>query len=98
MPVPAAELKDALELYGVGGASARGPVHSFHETFIDCGQVDTFEVVKTLKEVGFDGFMITDHVPQIVDDTPWGHRGRAHCIGYMQALIQVVDKLYGERI
>ncbi len=71
-----------------------GPVHSFHETFIDCGQVDTFEVVKTLKEVGFDGFMITDHVPVIVDDTPWGHRGRAHCIGYMQALIQVVNNLY----
>ncbi|NKB72360.1 MAG: TIM barrel protein [Candidatus Latescibacteria bacterium] len=72
-----------------------GPVTDFHETFIDCGQVDTFAVVKTLKEVGFDGFMITDHVPRIVDDSPWGHRGRAHCIGYMQALIQVVNKLYG---
>ncbi len=66
----------------------------FNECFIDEGQVDTFEVVKTLKEVGFDGFMITDHVPNIVDDTGWGHRGRAHCIGYMQALIQVVNKLY----
>jgi mannonate dehydratase len=73
-----------------------GPVTDFHETFIDCGQVDTFEVVKTLKEVGFNGFMIPDHVPHIVDDTPWGHRGRAHCIGYMQALIQVVNKLYGD--
>ena len=56
--------------------------------------MDTFEVVKTLKEVGFTGFMITDHVPAIIDDTGWGHRGRAHCIGFMQALIQVVDKLY----
>ena len=71
-----------------------GPVEDFYETFIDCGQVDTFEVVKTLKEVGFTGFMITDHVPAIIDDTGWGHRGRAHCIGFMQALIQVVDKLY----
>jgi len=70
-----------------------GPVEDFHETFIDCGQVDTFEVVRTLKEVGFDGFMITDHVPHIVDDSPWGHRGRAHCVGFMQALIQVADKL-----
>ena len=34
------------------------------------------------------------NVPAIVDDTGWGHRGRAHCIGFMQALIQVVDKLY----
>ena len=71
-----------------------GPVEDFYETFIDCGQVDTVEVVKTLKEVGFTGFMITDHVPHIVDDTDWGHRGRAHCIGYMQALIQVANKLY----
>ena len=70
-----------------------GPVEDFHETFIDCGQVDTFEVVKALKAVGFDGFMITDHVPHIVDDSPWGHRGRAHCVGFMQALIQVVNKL-----
>jgi len=70
-----------------------GPVENFHETFIDCGQVDTFEVVQTLKAVDFDGFMITDHVPHIVDDSPWGHRGRAHCVGFMQALIQVVNKL-----
>ena len=66
---------------------------NFHECFIDEGQVDTFEVVKTLKELDFDGFMITDHVPHVVGDSPWGHRGRAHAIGFMQALIQVADKL-----
>ena len=71
-----------------------GPVHNFHETFIDCGQVDTFEVIKTLREVGFDGFMIDDHVPHVAGDSPWGHRGRAHCVGFMQALIQTVEKLY----
>ena len=71
-----------------------GPVENFHETFIDCGQVDTFEVVKTLRSVGFKGFMITDHVPHVAGDTPWGHRSRAHCIGFMQALIQVVEKLH----
>lgn len=70
-----------------------GSVKDFHETFIDCGQVDTFEIVQTLKEVGFDGFMITDHVPHIVGDSPWVHRGRAHCVGFMQALIQVANKL-----
>ena len=37
--------------------------------------------------------MITDHVPKVTGDSPWGHRGRAHAIGYIQALIQVVDKL-----
>ena len=65
----------------------------FHENFIDAGQVDTFEVVKVLKEVGFDGFMIPDHVPHMVDDTGWAHRGRAHAVGFMQALIQAVEKV-----
>ena len=50
-------------------------------------------MVNTLKEVGFDGFMLPDHVPHLAGDTSWGHRGRAHAIGYMQALIQAVDKL-----
>ena len=65
----------------------------FHECFINEGNVDTFEVVKTLKEVGFNGFMITDHVPKMVSDSPWGHRGRAYAIGYMTALIEIVERL-----
>jgi mannonate dehydratase len=65
----------------------------FHEEFIDAGQVDTFEVVRVLKQVGFDGFMIPDHVPYVIDDSEWGHRGRAHAVGFMQALIQAVEKV-----
>ena len=72
----------------------RGPADCFHECFIDDGQVNTFKVVKTLREVGFDGFMIPDHVPATVGDSPWHHRGRAHAVGFMQALIQVVDQLH----
>ncbi len=53
-----------------------------------------FEVMKTLKQVGFSGFLITDHVPHMVDDTGWGHRARAYSIGYMKALLEVVNKLY----
>ena len=71
----------------------QGQVPCFNECFIDEGNVDPLEVVKTLKAVGFTGFMITDHVPHIVDDTTWGHRGRAYALGYMRALIDVVEKL-----
>ena len=49
-----------------------------------------FEVMRTLKEVGFTGFMITDHVPHVVDDTGWGHRGRAYAIGYMTAFLEIL--------
>jgi len=60
--------------------------------FIDESNVDTLAEVRTLHEVSFGGFLITDHVPALVDDTGWGHRGRAYVIGYIRALIDVVRR------
>ncbi|MDA0745866.1 MAG: mannonate dehydratase [bacterium] len=91
---------DAVRHFGSQGKityvhfrDVQGQVPRFNECFINEGNVDTFAVVKTLKEVGFTGFMITDHVPHMVDDTPWCHRGRAYAIGYMTALIEMVDRI-----
>ena len=70
----------------------QGEVPCFNECFIDEGNVDPLVVMATLKETGFTGFLITDHVPHMVDDTPWGHRGRAYAIGYMRALLDVVNR------
>ena len=74
--------------------NVKGSVPKFSESFIDEGDTDMFEAMKAYKEVGFDGPMIPDHVPRIIDDIRWGHRGRAYAIGYMKALMQVVEKLY----
>ena len=71
----------------------QGQIPCFNECFIGDGNVNTLEVVKTLKEVGFTGFMIPDHVPATDGDSPWHHRGRAHAVGYMKALLQVVEQL-----
>ena len=71
----------------------QGQVPCFNECFIDEGNLNVFEVVQALKEVNFTGFIIDDHVPHMIDDTPWGHRGRAYAIGYIRALIDVVEKL-----
>jgi len=72
----------------------QGTVPNFNECFINEGNVDPLLVMQTLKEVGFTGFLITDHVPRMVDDTPWGHRGRAYAIGYMTALLEVVERMH----
>jgi hypothetical protein len=32
-------------------------------------------------------------VPATVGDSAWHHRGRAHCVGFMQALIQAAGRL-----
>jgi mannonate dehydratase len=69
----------------------QGRVPSFDECFVNEGNSDMLEVLKALRNVGFRGFLIPDHVPHMVDDTPWGHRGRAYAIGYMTALLEVLD-------
>ena len=71
----------------------QGNVPCFNECFINEGNVDPYKVMFTLKQVGFTGFMITDHVPHFVDDTDWNHRGRAYAIGYMTAMLEMVNKL-----
>ena len=81
------------KIYYVHFRDVQGPVTCFNECYIGDGNVDTLEVMKTLKAVGFDGFMIPDHVPHTENDTDWNHRGRAHAVGYMKALLEVVNKL-----
>lgn len=71
----------------------QGTVPSFQECFLGEGNVDVVAAMRALHEVGFAGFIIDDHVPQLVDDTAWGHRGRAHATGYIQALVAAVTRL-----
>ena len=78
----------------------QGYVPKFAESFVNEGNCDMFEVMQTLKAVDFTGFMITDHVPHVVDDTSWGHRGRAYAIGYMTAFLEMLNaetKVNGDR-
>ena len=97
-----ASVMEAVRYFGERGKityvhfrDVQGTVPCFNECFINEGNVDPFEVMKALKGVGFTGFMITDHVPSMSGDTQWGHRGRAYAIGYMTAMLEVVNKLYG---
>jgi mannonate dehydratase len=69
----------------------QGHVPRFQECFLGEGNVDVVAAMRTLREVGFTGFMIDDHVPHMVDDTPWGHRGRALSSGYMMGLLAAVE-------
>ena len=43
-----------------------------------------------LHAMAFDGFLIDDHVPRMIDDTPYCHRGRAQAVGYLQGLVQAI--------
>ena len=69
----------------------QGCVPKFQECFLGEGNVDVVAAMRAFKEVGFSGFFIDDHVPHLIDDTDWGHRGRAHATGYIQALVAAVS-------
>lgn len=69
-----------------------GQVPSFYEEFINTGYVDMYRAMKIYHQVGFNSFFIDDHVPQTFQDTEWGHRGRAFANGYIQAMIEAVQK------
>lgn len=71
----------------------QGCVPSFRECFLGEGNVNVVEAIRTLKQVGFTGFILDDHVPRMVNDTEWGHRGHAHAIGYISGLLNAVEQL-----
>ena len=73
--------------------NVRGTVPAFDETFINAGDVNMFKMLKVYRDAGFDGFIVDDHVPHVIDDTPWGHRSRAYAMGYIQALLDVLAQL-----
>jgi mannonate dehydratase len=81
------------KIFYVHFRDVQGVVPKFQECFLGEGNVDVVEAMLTLKKVGFSGFIIDDHVPHVVDDTDWGHRGRAQATGYIQGLLNAVNKL-----
>ena len=78
------------KIFWVHFRNIRGGFLKFEETFPDEGDIDMAKAMRIYKEVGYDGVLIPDHVPHSDLDTPWGHRARAFCVGYIKALIQAV--------
>lgn len=69
--------------------NVNGRVPSYHETFIDDGDVDMVRLLTILHHNGFDGVVIPDHTPQMSCDAPW-HAGMAHALGYMRGVLQTL--------
>lgn len=87
---------EMIEYFAPRGAIAyihfrdvKGSVPDFTECFIGDGNYDPAEVIMQLQGLGWDGFLLDDHVPKMDGDSDWNHRGRAHAIGYMQGLVRM---------
>jgi len=71
------------KLWKIHFRNVTGPVPKFVETYVDDGYTDMKKVMRALVEVGFDGILIADHVPQMVGGR---NAGWAYSIGYIKAL------------
>lgn len=72
--------------------NVRGKVPRYEETFINDGDIDMVELIRILRDEGYDGVMVPDHVPDVTCPAPW-HAGHGYTVGYMQALIENADHL-----
>ena len=89
---------DAIRLFGernkifyVHFRDVQGPVEDFTECHLGDGNCDPVETIRALKQVGFHGFLLPDHVPRMEGDADWCDHGRAWTVGYIKGLIAAVE-------
>lgn len=75
----------------------RGTPDDFIETFPDDGQTDLLAAFETLVETGFDGYLRSDHAPQLAiaggqADAGYGLEGHIFAIGYLRGLAQAAQR------
>ena len=90
---------EAIETFGPRGwivyvhlRDVQGTAPRFTECFLGEGNYDPLVILRALRRVGFDGFLLDDHVPRMVDDSAYMHRGRAHAVGLIQGLLRTLDE------
>ena len=88
MPAALRRFGEAGKLFAIHFRNVRGTVPRFEEVFQDEGDYDTVAQMRTLHEVGFDGFVMPDHYPGLLGDSEAHDTARAWCVGYLRALAQ----------
>jgi len=68
------------------------PEGGFTETYPDAGYMDMHRVMRALREVSFDGGLMSDHLPQMVGGY---YAAEAYHVGYIKALVQAVNNEFG---
>jgi mannonate dehydratase len=95
---PGREIYDVIRRFGRRGKifnvhfrNIKGGYLNFQETFPDDGDVDMLQALRVYREVGYDGMIMPDHVPQMEGD-PGQAQAFAFAFGYIQALVGLVNR------
>ena len=93
---PAQEIHDVIRYFGhrnkifnIHFRNIRGERDDFQEVYLDNGDMDMLQVMRTLHEVDYSYMVMADHVPTHPDD-PGGREAYAFAYGYIKALLHAV--------
>lgn len=72
--------------------AVQGTPEKFSECFFEEGQLDFHNILRLLREVGFDGYVLPSHAARVEGDTmeEEGLISSVYCIGYLQSLLRVL--------
>ena len=79
------------KLFSVHFRDVVGQLPHFQECFLGEGNFRPAEIIRLLAEYEFDGLIMEDHVAKLSYDTVYGHRARAHELGYIKGLLDMLD-------
>ena len=82
------------KIYQIHMRNIRGRLHDFQEVYIDEGEADFIEVVRILRDSGYEWSICPDHVP-IHPDDPRGYQSFAQAFGYINGLIDSANSEVG---
>ena len=77
------------QIFNVHLRNITGGWNNFQEVYPDNGDMNFLHVVRALRDVGFDGMVMPDHVPTHPDSAS-GLQAFSFCYGYIKALLQTV--------
>jgi mannonate dehydratase len=83
-------LADRGRIHQIHMRAIHGGLNSFAEVYPDDGVLDLFPIIRILRDSGFSGGILPDHVPGSPGD-PGKLQGYAFAYGYIKALLQAAN-------
>ncbi|MBK8512602.1 MAG: mannonate dehydratase [Saprospiraceae bacterium] len=82
---------DRNQIFNVHLRNIKGGYNNFQEVYPDNGVLNYIKCIRALRDVGYDGMVMPDHVPYHSDPNA-NSQSFAFCYGYIKAIIQAVSE------
>ena len=79
------------QIFNIHLRNIKGGWNNFQEVYPDNGDMDFASIIEALRDVGYDGMVMPDHIPHH-EDPESGLQGHAFAFGYIKAIIDVLSR------